>query len=67
MSVCVAAVNIAVESSDSQTLLTCLQNDDMYLHSVTRQCAEMYLAKLTDLKQRKGLAGEYQFSVVSHE
>ncbi len=57
VSVGVAAINIATETGDVDNLLSCLANSDVFLHSVTPECAQIYMAMLTEAKHNKGQQG----------
>ncbi len=57
VSVGVAAINIAIETGDVDNLLKCLQNPDVFLHSVTPECAVMYMERLTEAKDTKTAQG----------
>lgn len=57
VSIGVFAINVAVESEEPDNLLRCLQNPDVYLHSVTPQCSTLYLQKLQQLREEKMAAG----------
>lgn len=58
MSVCVAAINIAVECDDEHNLLNCLQNTSVRLHGVTSRCIGDYLRHLKAFKEEKEQSGE---------
>ena len=58
MSVGIVAVNLAVDTDGSSPLLSCLQNPDVGFHSVTEECADIYHAKLAELKEVKADSGE---------
>ena len=53
VSVGVAAVNLAIDTESDSSLLQCLQNPDVGLHSVTPDCSATYQIRLRDYKQRK--------------
>ena len=57
VSVGVAAINIAIETGDVENLLKCLQNPDVFLHSVTPECSVMYMERLTEAKDTKTAQG----------
>ena len=59
VSVGVYAINVGVETEDAANLLRCLQNPDVWLHSVTPQCSDTYLQKLQQLREEKMGAGNY--------
>ena len=63
MSVGVAAINIGIEKGDTDSLLQCLSNPEVYLHSVTPECSATYAAKLSEYFCRKKQAGGFKFSV----
>jgi len=54
---CVGAINILVNNEDSHNLLNCLQDGRTQLRGVTPQCADAYLRKLYELKQKKSSTG----------
>ena len=62
VSVSVAAVNIALDNGDPKSLINCLQNEKLNLHSLTDQCAETYLTRLQAFKQSKESAGLSKYS-----
>jgi len=58
VSVCVAAINIAVECDDENNLLNCLQNNSVRLHGVTPHCIGDYLRHLKAFKEEKEQSGD---------
>ena len=57
VSVGVAAINIATETGDVNNLLNCLTNSDVFLHSVTPECAQIYMDVLSEVKENKSKQG----------
>ena len=57
MSVGIAAINIATETGDVNNLLNCLSNNDVFLHSVTPECAQIYMNVLSEVKENKAKQG----------
>lgn len=57
VSVGVAAINMAVDNGNAKELGACLLNTDVALHSVTPECTNTYLTKLTKYKDKKRKAG----------
>ena len=57
VSVGVAAINIATETDDVTKLLNCLTNSDVFLHSVTPECAQIYMDVLSEVKENKSKQG----------
>ena len=58
VSLCVGAINLMVSNEDSRNLLTCLQDSRAQLRSVTSMCADKYLRKMYDLKQKKSMTSQ---------
>ena len=61
VSIGVAAINIAAETGDVHNLMNCLGNHDVFLHSVTPECAELYMTALMEAKQSKAHQGSKDF------
>ena len=57
VSVGIAAINIAIETGDVNNLLNCLSNNDVFLHSVTPECAHIYMNVLAEVKENKAKQG----------
>ncbi|XP_064650547.1 ras GTPase-activating-like protein IQGAP1 isoform X2 [Lineus longissimus] len=58
MSVCVAAVNLAIDQEDSQQVMQLLTSKDISLSEVNSKCADAYLKELLEARAQKSTRGE---------
>ena len=63
VSVGVAAINLAIDTGDTDNLPMCLANPDVNLQGVTPECTRTYYTKLAKFKERKATSGTYLHTI----
>ena len=61
----IAQINASLDSGSDQTTMEALENADVGLRGVTRECQSSYHTRLKEVKQNKGKQGRYIFYVFS--
>lgn len=67
VSVCVAAINIAIDCEDEPNLLNCLQSSCARLCGVTPKCVKEYLRQLRIFKEEKEKSGVVSIHLLTSE